>query len=201
MPNDQQWLDEESPALTPEQIEDLKGASSKIKAEQLIAQHGAVMPPGSKIMTAAEIIERQNTPRSELKFPDGQILSEAKRVLDPLLKVQCNAIVDISHKYTDVVSQGMEGPTYAIITKSGREVHRLTFHEGPLAGENAGDVNGVMIENLLAIVIDRLHMHQASKYACEENGFALTNCENAVMWLKDRTAKREERKVEGTHEV
>lgn len=120
--------------------------------------------------------------------------------LDPRSRrVQCNALVDDSHKYTDVLSSGADGPTYAIVTKAGREVHRMTFHEGPLAGENAGEVNGVMIENLLAICADRLQTHQDSKYACDENQDALDHIKMAVAALKSRTAKREERKVEGTH--
>lgn len=116
-------------------------------------------------------------------------------------RVQCNALVSDSHKYTDVTSCGVDGPTYAVVTKDGREVHRLTFHEGPLAGENAGDVKGVMIENLLAIVIDRLRTHQRSKYACAENELAFASVENALYHLQERTKEREERKVEGTHEV
>lgn len=161
MPNDQQWLDEESPALTPEQIE-----TTKQTAESL-----------SKLQADVAALD----PRTR--------------------RVQCNALVDDSHKYTNVMSSGADGPTYAILTKDGREVHRLTFHEGPLAGEKACDVKGVMIENLLAIVIDRLKTHQASKYACEENQNALEHTKMAVFALKMRTSKREERKVEGTHEI
>lgn len=129
-------------------------------------------------ITATEIVERQRAAR-----------------------VQCNAIVDDSHKYTDVVSAGADASEYAVLTKSGREVLRFKFHEGPLAGASAGDVNGVMLENLLAIVIDRLEMHQRSKYHCPENQEALEACRNAVGFLKARTAAREARNVEGTHEL
>jgi hypothetical protein len=109
--------------------------------------------------------------------------------LDPRTsKVQCNAMVDDSHKYTYVTSSG---GTYAVLTKAGREVWRVTFHEGPLAGAAAGDVNGVMIENLLAICADRLATHQRGKFACDENAAALTCIKTSIEWLKSRTAKRD----------
>lgn len=114
---------------------------------------------------------------------------------------QCNAIVDDSHKYTDVVSAGADASEYAVLTKDGSEVWRVRFHEGPLAGEAAGRVNGVMIENLLVICADRLRTHQRSKYACDENHRAIGYIDDALYMLQVRTNRREDRNVEGTHEL
>jgi hypothetical protein len=58
-------------------------------------------------------------------------------------------------------------------------------------------VNGVMNEDLLAIVIDRLQGFQSGKFACRENAIALTKTQEALMWLEKRTAEREVRGVEG----
>lgn len=75
------------------------------------------------------------------------------------------------------------------------EIH---FQQGPVKEDG---VNGVMGEDLLLMVIDRLEKFQAGPFACSENALALTNLEQAVMWLRKRTLTREAREVEGTHEV
>ena len=74
----------------------------------------------------------------------------------------------------------------------------INFQNGPI--KEAG-VNGVMNEDLISIVIDRMRSFQSSEYACRENALALTKLEEALMWLEKRTADRELRGVEGTHIV
>jgi hypothetical protein len=74
----------------------------------------------------------------------------------------------------------------------------LRFQDGPI---NEVGVNGITNEALLAIVADRLTCFQSSKYACEENELALFSVEQALAHLASRTKAREQRNVEGTHEV
>lgn len=74
----------------------------------------------------------------------------------------------------------------------------ITFQKGPI--KEVG-VNGVMNEDLIAMVIDRLQSFQESPYNCRENAMAITKLEEALMWLGKRTADRERRQVEGTHIV
>lgn len=74
----------------------------------------------------------------------------------------------------------------------------LRFQHGPI-GEVG--VNGITNEALLAIVIDRLRGFQSSKYANGFNANALVNCESALRSLQARTAEREQRGVEGTHQI
>ena len=62
-------------------------------------------------------------------------------------------------------------------------------------------VNGVMNEDLIAMVIDRLYGFQESKFKCRENAIAITKLEEALLWLRKRTMDRERRQVEGTHAV
>ncbi len=71
----------------------------------------------------------------------------------------------------------------------------ISFQNGPI--QEAG-VNGISQEALLAVVIDRLRSFQGGQYACRENAVALTNCEQALMWLQKRTRDRQARGVEGT---
>lgn len=112
--------------------------------------------------------------------------------------------IDTSHKYTDVISDGYIGPGgarhhYTIVEKGTNDIRgEAVFQDGPI---NDVGVNGIMDENLIAIVIDRLRGFQSGKYACRENAIALTKLEEGLMWLKERTRKREDRGVEGTWEI
>lgn len=72
----------------------------------------------------------------------------------------------------------------------------IHFQEGPI--KEAG-VNGVMNEDLIAMVICRLDHFQQSEFACYENDLAITKLEEALLWLRKRTMGREARGVEGTH--
>lgn len=62
-------------------------------------------------------------------------------------------------------------------------------------------VNGVMNEDLIAMVIDRLESFQQSNFKCRENAIAITKLEEALLWLRKRTMDRERRNVEGTHNL
>ena len=59
--------------------------------------------------------------------------------------------------------------------------------------------DGTTNEELLAVLIDRLHYLQG-KFPCRENAIAITHIETALLWLNKRTADRIARKVEGTHQ-
>lgn len=72
----------------------------------------------------------------------------------------------------------------------------IDFQNGPI--KEAG-VNGVMNEDLVAIVIDRMRGFQSGDYACRQNAMALVKLEEALMWMRDRTNERERRGVEGTN--
>lgn len=112
--------------------------------------------------------------------------------------------VDETHKYTNVLATDYIGKGNAhhhyLITKkdSGNIMLCIDFQDGAI-GESG--VNGIMDENLIAIVIDRLRGFQSGDYKTRENAIALTKLEEALMWLKERTRLRESRGVEGTHKV
>lgn len=71
----------------------------------------------------------------------------------------------------------------------------VLFQNGPIPEVGA---NGITMEALLAIVIDRLRGFQSGKFACRDNAIALTHLEDALMRLQARTRERMRRGVEGT---
>lgn len=74
---------------------------------------------------------------------------------------------------------------------------KIHFQEGPI---NEAGVNGVMNEDLIAMVICRLDHFQDSEFYCYENYMAIMKLEEALLWLRKRTMGREQRGVEGTHQ-
>lgn len=82
----------------------------------------------------------------------------------------------------------------------GMEYHGLEvlFQNGPIAEVG---VNGVTHEAFLAILIDRLESFQQGKYACTENGLALSHLRAALTTLQARTIARAARGVEGTSAI
>ena len=79
---------------------------------------------------------------------------------------------------------------------------QIFWQDGPLAvaGHRAAP-NGAFVEGVLQAALDRLEYYQASKFKCRENALAITKIEEALHWLNHRTADRERRGVEGTHEL
>jgi hypothetical protein len=77
----------------------------------------------------------------------------------------------------------------------------ITWQNGPIGrGEDRKEPNGTFVENVIDAAIKRIEFYQASKFKCRENAIALTQLETALLWLQKRTADREAREVEGTHE-
>ena len=113
-----------------------------------------------------------------------------------------------TEKYTvvraiDQPGQGNANHEYGIYTvpsetTDNKKLGSVVFQNGPII--EAG-VNGVMNEDLIAIVIDRMRGFQSGEYACRDNALALTKLEEALMWLRNRTNEREARGVEGTHTI
>lgn len=92
-----------------------------------------------------------------------------------------------SHNYVLKV-QGRDGPIVTV----------LAFQHGPI--KEVG-TNGVTHEALLAIILDRLNGFQSGQYACPENAVAIEYLNKALGALHARTRARDERGVEGTHQV
>lgn len=86
---------------------------------------------------------------------------------------------------------------FDVITADTEEVlQSIHFQEGAI--KECG-VNGVMNEDLIAMVICRLEHFNQTEFRCKENSMAITKLEEALLWLRKRTMERESRGVEGTH--
>ena len=78
----------------------------------------------------------------------------------------------------------------------------ISWQNGPLGrGEDRREPNGAFVEDVLAAVIGRIEFYQQSKFHCQENADALDHLRRAAGHLCSRTAEREKRGVEGTHQA
>ena len=77
----------------------------------------------------------------------------------------------------------------------------VDWQDGPLGrGEDRKEPNGAFVETIIAAAKQRIEYYNSTKFSCRENSIAITKLDEALMWLNKRTADREAREVEGTHE-
>lgn len=86
---------------------------------------------------------------------------------------------------------------FSVQDLDGNILSHVDFQCGPIKEKG---INGVANEDLLVMVLRRLESFQTSDFRCRENALAITNIEQALLWLIKRTMGREQRGVEGTHE-
>lgn len=84
----------------------------------------------------------------------------------------------------------------------------IAWQQGPLTLLNPenGEVTrlpqtGAFVEHVLTACLGRLEYYQDSKFNHELNAHAITHIREALFDLNERTREREERGVEGTHQV
>jgi len=78
----------------------------------------------------------------------------------------------------------------------------IQWQNGPLAVSGSRLApNGAFVEDVIQVCITRIEFYQDSKFHCLENAAALGHLKAALEVLGERTKGREERGVEGTHEV
>lgn len=68
-------------------------------------------------------------------------------------------------------------------------------------GEERKEPNGCFVETVIEAAVGRLRYYQTTQFNCQENAEAIGKLESALEWLAKRTAAREARQVEGTHEA
>lgn len=83
------------------------------------------------------------------------------------------------------------------VTDGERCLGAIKFQDGPI-----GEVgrNGLMIEHVIAIALDRIWHFQKIK-PCRENSIAIMKLEEAINYLHCRTRDRAARGVEGTSQA
>lgn len=105
----------------------------------------------------------------------------------------CNEKITI---HADVPAPGTASRRYILRHPQNRnEPTVIDFQQGAIAEVG---VNGVTIESLIAVGIDRLEGFQTGPFRCEENEDALRFLSLAMAALDSRTKQRIARGVEGT---
>lgn len=104
------------------------------------------------------------------------------------------------HNFTDA----NDNPAGGYVEATG--IH-ISWQDGPLGrGGDRREPSGAFVEGVIAAALQRLQFYQqpagiVGMFACRQNALAITKLEEALHWLQDRTAEREARGVEGTHEL
>lgn len=98
------------------------------------------------------------------------------------------------HEY-EIISEGTIGTIEDGYDGSNRL--RISFQNGPIEEDG---VNGISVEALIAINIDRLKGFQSGQFATEDNQRALEHLQAALGFLQKRTRDRLARGVEGTNQ-
>lgn len=102
--------------------------------------------------------------------------------------------VEVKHVSNDEFPPGHR---YIINNPTGDVHAEVLFQNGPV--KEVG-VNGLTNEALLALVLHRLRILNTN-FPCRENSLAITNIEQGVMWLEQRTKDRAKRNVEGFNKL
>lgn len=79
----------------------------------------------------------------------------------------------------------------------------IGWQNGPLKEVGTpghSEPNGAFVEDIIGAAINRLEYYQDSRFACNYNAEAIVCLQNALKHCEARTADREKRDVEGTHE-
>jgi len=78
----------------------------------------------------------------------------------------------------------------------------IGWQNGPLGrGEDRKEPNGAFVEDIIAVALDRIEFYQDSPFACEANASVWQLLQAALDELQKRAQEREQRAVEGTHQV
>ncbi len=79
---------------------------------------------------------------------------------------------------------------------------RIDWQDGPLKiGGTLADPNGAFVEDVIAAAIGRIQFYQDSRFHCLHNATALGHLRAAMESLMERTRERNDRGVEGTHNI
>ncbi|MGL5709999.1 MAG: hypothetical protein ACRCW9_04045 [Cetobacterium sp.] len=108
-------------------------------------------------------------------------------------------LTTVDNTYIEKADKFIANHLYVVKSSKTNEVlGNIKFQKGAL---KETEQNGIFIEDLIAICIDRLNDFQTSDYRCRENAVAITKLEESLMWLRKRQLNRIKRNVLGTHEI
>lgn len=131
-------------------------------------------------------------------FNADSIPAMTGNLTEDIMYRELDHLIDSPTKVLVIDEKGPGGANHVYKIMAGSMAYIFKFQEGPV--KECG-VNGIQIEDLIAIAIDRLQGFQAGEFACEENNIALLRLNHAQRMLNNRTIMRRERGVEGTNVV
>lgn len=106
--------------------------------------------------------------------------------------------------YTVVEGKGIELITPYSVAPVGEELNGLLIkmlRGSKVEGENTlPKINGVLVEQLLAVCIDHLKSVNVGDLASRETSTAITHLETAGLWLMKRELDRKRNNVLGTYQ-
>ena len=81
----------------------------------------------------------------------------------------------------------------------------ISWQHGPVVDEDGtrSEPNGAFVEDVMAACKQRIEHYQTvsdGRFACRENALAIENLQQALDACAERTGRRQERGVEGTHD-
>jgi hypothetical protein len=78
----------------------------------------------------------------------------------------------------------------------------ITWQDGSLGrGDDRVEPNGTFVESVIFAALDRILYYQSTKFHSLENAIAAGHLRAALEVLTERTREREDRNVEGTHQI
>lgn len=122
----------------------------------------------------------------EVKFDDDS--------LNGVSMVTLFAEDDISPEHRVVMMPAIEMGTPILDEQS---FINIKFQEGTVKDNG---INGVQIEDVIDVLVERLQGFQQGNFACRENALAITHLQEAQNWLYRRTMLRSKQGVEGKGE-
>ena len=78
----------------------------------------------------------------------------------------------------------------------------INWQNGPLGrGDDRKPPNGAFVESIIQAAIGRMSFYQRSKFRCLENAEVIHLLKKSISILNGRTKARDQRGVEGTHQI
>lgn len=108
-----------------------------------------------------------------------------------MLTTEYNALKD----FQEFVAQNSDKP----VDSTTVQIEGKTIIDVNWQSKSGSEKNGAFIEEVLAVAYAQLKAFN-DVFPCRENSLALTNIEQAVLWLAQRKANRQYRGVDGKDE-
>ena len=115
------------------------------------------------------------------------------------LKALTHDLITTDNTFIEYDKNTFNSPhNYIINNIEGDLLCGIHFQEGPI---KESGLNGIFLEDLIAICINRLENFQNSEFRTRENDVVITKLEESLMWLRKRTLNRQKRGVQGIYKA